>query len=38
MESEEIAGNIGNRVLDKYKVLLDYEKSRLILFLGEPGD
>ena len=38
MESEEIAGNIGNRVLDRYKVLLDYKKSRLILFLGEPGD
>ncbi|MEW6412609.1 MAG: retropepsin-like aspartic protease [Candidatus Zixiibacteriota bacterium] len=32
MASREIAGNIGNRVLEKFRVLFDYENSRLVFY------
>ncbi len=32
MASREIAGNIGNRVLEKFQVLFDYENSRMIFY------
>jgi hypothetical protein len=32
LASEVIAGNIGNKVLDKYRVLLDYQGNRIIYY------
>ncbi len=33
--SEELAGNIGNLVLENFRVVLDYKNSRLILYRDE---
>lgn len=36
--SEELAGNIGNRVLEKFNILLDYAGSRLIFYPTDRMD
>jgi hypothetical protein len=30
--SRQLAGNIGNLILENFRLLLDYQRSRMILF------
>ncbi len=36
--SEELAGNIGNLVLENFKILLDYRNSRIIFYGADADD
>ena len=36
--SEELAGNIGNLVLENFKILFDYANSRLIFYDADRSD
>ena len=33
--SQQLAGNIGNLLLEQFRVLFDYKNSRLVLYEGE---
>ncbi len=36
--SEELAGNIGNMVLENFRILFDYERSQLVFYEVEESD